>query len=860
MPPKVVEVRFSRRGGPGAGRGLASAGERGGLARKAIQVGALAVLGALVPLVVLATLTLTKSEAAVRDEVGARLRLTTALSSALIAEQVRSIVSLIEGAAKRPRLVQALADGDPARFDYAEIDRQLQALQEYRQGRTTSGLLDLDGILRGIPGAPELRGQDFSGRGYFKGVVATGGTYVSEAFVSAVQAHPFVVSIATYVRAPATGGQALGPPLGVLASSVELGEVQEIVDNVAAVQDVNLWIADQKGRLVAAPGGRPTALLPVASAPIGSVAEVPVGRLVDVDDGGEDLLALRHQVVALGWTVFAAVPRDQAYAGATAIRTTVLAIAVPLGVIVCAGIVLLVRTQRRQWRAEAQLALARDEARDASRQKSEFLANMSHELRTPLNAILGFSELMAGERADGDNRTVPSEWIDHIRTGGKHLLVLINDVLDLSKVEAGRVELFPEPLDLGTAIDEAVAALGSLLRDRNLAVTTTVPPLTIPTDRVRFRQILNNLLSNAIKFTPTGGQIFINAHRAGAQVHISVTDTGPGISPADQARVFTEFAQVGDIKLRAAGTGLGLPLARRLAQAHGGDLTLESEPGHGARFTLTLPATPPHTQPGLPPDPAATEYPCGGILVIVDDTAASLLLRTRLEHAGYRVTVAATGEDGLAAARSCQPDLILLDLTLPSRDDRQVLQQLKDDPQLRHIPVAVINIDDDQQVGVALGAVDYLVKPVQHDALLGWLAHHSFIPPLDDHTITVLTIDDDPATTAVVTQTLQRQGVHVVAAANGTDGLRLARAHTFDLIICDLLMPGIDGFTVIAALHDDPATRNVPVLVLTSQDLTQHDRNRLAGKTLAIIAKGGETPADLQNWIHRITEITTITR
>jgi signal transduction histidine kinase/CheY-like chemotaxis protein len=819
-------------------------------------VGALAVLGALVPLVVLATLTLTKSEAAVRHEVAARLRLTTSLSSALIAEQVGSIVSLIEGAARRPRLVQALADGHPDRFDHAEIDQQLQALQEYRHGRTTPGLLDLDGVLRGIPGAPELIGQDFSNRGYFKGVVATGGTYVSEAFVSAVRARPFVVSIATYVRAPAPAGQSLGPPLGLLAASVELGEVQEIVDNVAAVQGVNLWIADQRGRLVAAPGGRPTALVPVAGAPIDAVAAVPVGRLVGVDDGGQRLLAVRQQVVPLGWTVFAAVPRDQAYAGATAVRTTVLAIAFPLGVMVCAGIFVLVRTQRRQWRAEAQVALARDEARDASRQKSEFLANMSHELRTPLNAILGFSELMAGEKADGDNRSVPSDWIDHIRTGGRHLLVLINDVLDLSKVEAGRIELFPEPVELSTAIDEAVAALGPLLSGRALRVTTTVPPLTIPTDRVRFRQILNNLLSNAIKFTPTGGQIFINAHRAGDQVHVSVTDTGPGISLADQARVFTEFAQVGDVKLRTGGTGLGLPLARRLAQAHGGDITCESEPGHGARFTLTLPDAP-HTQPGAPPDPAATAYPTGGILVIEDDTAASLLLRTRLERAGYLVT-AATGEDGLAAARSCQPDLVLLDLTFPGLEGRLVLQQLKDDPQLRHIPVALINVDEDREVGVALGAVDYFVKPVQHDALLGWLIHHSFIPPLDDHTVNVLVIDDDPAALAVVAQTLQRQGVRVIDAVNGTDGLRLARAHTFDLIICDLLMPGIDGFTVIAALHDDPATRNVPVLVLTSQDLTRHDRNRLAGKTLAVIAKGGETPADLQHWIHRLTDITAV--
>jgi len=819
---------------------------------------ALAVLGALVPLVVLATLTLSKSEAAVRDEVAARLRLTTALSGAVIAEQVGSIVSLVEGAAKRPRLVRALADGDPDRFDRAEIDQQLQALQEYRLGRTTPGLLDLDGVLRAIPGAPRLIGTDFSGRGYFKGLVSTGNTYVSEAFVSAAPGHPFVVSIATYVRAPGPAGQNLGPPLGVLAASVELGEVQEIVDSVAKAQGVSLWIADQKGQLVATPGGRPSALGPVAGVPVGSAAAAPPGRLVTLDYHGEELLTVRQQVTPLGWTVFAAVPRDQAYAGADSIRGTILAIGLPLGLVVCAGIVLLLRTQRRQWQAEAAIAVARDEAREASRQKSEFLANMSHELRTPLNAILGFSELMANEGADGDIRSVPIDWIEHVRTGGRHLLVLINDVLDLSKVEAGRIELFPEPLELPSAIDEVVAALSPLSNEKKLQVTTAIPPLTIPTDRVRFRQILTNLLSNAIKFTPSDGQIFINAHRAGDQVHVSVTDTGPGIAPADQAHVFTEFAQVGDVELRKGGTGLGLPLARRLAQAHGGDITCESELGHGARFTLTLPAAP-HTDPGAPGDPAGAAYPAGGILVIEDDTAAALLLRTHLHRAGYLVTIAATGEDGLAAARSGRPDLILLDLILPGIDGRRVLQQLKDDPQLRHIPVAIISIVDDREVGVALGAVDCFVKPVQHDAMLGWLVHHGFIPPLSNRTVNVLVIDDDPATLAVVGQLLQRQGIRAVDAVDGLDGLRLARAHTFDLIICDLFMPGLDGFGVIAALHDDPVTREIPVLVLTSQDLTQNDRNRLSGKTLAVIAKGEAASAELQDWMRHITDLTTIT-
>ena len=247
--------------------------------------------------------------------------------------------------------------------------------------------------------------------------------------------------------------------------------------------------------------------------------------------------------------------------------------------------------------------------------------------------------------------------------------------------------------------------------------------------------------------------------------------------------------------------------------------------------------------------------------MIEDDTAAALLLRTHLERAGYPVTVAATGEDGLAAARSCQPDLILLDLILPGIDGWGVLHQLKDDPQLRHIPVAIISVADDQEVGMALGAVDYFVKPVNHDALLAWLVHHSLIPPLSDHTINVLVIDDDPATLAVVGQTLQRAG-HPGGRRRPTasTGCAWPAATPFDLIICDLLMPGLDGFTVIAALHDDPATRNVPVLVLTAHDLTQADRDRLAGKTLAVISKGDAAPADLQDWMHRITELTAITR
>jgi len=268
----------------------------GRMTRRAAQMAAVAVLGALVPLIVLGSLTLSQSETTVRREVAARLRLTTALSGALVAEQGR--VHRLRGGRcrERPRLIRALADGDPDRFDKAEMGSQLLALEEYRHGQTTAGLLDLHGILRSVPSSPELVGRDFSSRGYFKGVVATHGTYVSEAFVSAVASHPFVVSIATYVRGSSPDGRGPGPPLAVLAASVQLDEVQHIVDNVVAVQGVNLWIADQKSQLVAAPGGHPTALRQVADMPIGAAASVAPGRLTRRLVDGQDLLVVRQRI------------------------------------------------------------------------------------------------------------------------------------------------------------------------------------------------------------------------------------------------------------------------------------------------------------------------------------------------------------------------------------------------------------------------------------------------------------------------------------------------------------------------------------------------------------------------------------
>ncbi len=489
----------------------------------------------------------------------------------------------------------------------------------------------------------------------------------------------------------------------------------------------------------------------------------------------------------------------------------------------------------------------------ASKAKSDFMANMSHELRTPLNAIIGFSDLMRTEPAADGQTTVPTEWIGHIHSSGQHLLNLINEVLDLAKIESGNIDLRCQPLDLPHEVAEVIASLSALSDRKHLDVAVAVPPLRVLADRTRLRQIITNLLSNAIKFTPEQGRVFLTARRVGHDITISVADTGPGISAADQARVFEEFQQVGEEHSRAGGTGLGLALTRRLVHAHGGHVELQSEPGHGSKFTVYLPAA---DAPGAD-DGDQRAGVRGGVLIVEDDTAAAQLLSTQLQRAGYQVTVAVTGEQGLATARTCDPEAILLDIDLPGIDGWQVLSDLKHDDRLQHVPVLIISVHDDAEIGLALGAVDYFVKPVDRTTLLNWMARHEFLPPTG-RDMAVLAIDDDPHSRQLIDATLSAEGIHVTAAAGGVDGLRTARARHFDLIICDLLMPDLDGFDVIAALHDDPATRGVPVVVLSAHTLTAADKARLSGKVIAVAGKT-DAADGLAELAHTIGELTGMT-
>jgi signal transduction histidine kinase/CheY-like chemotaxis protein len=530
------------------------------------------------------------------------------------------------------------------------------------------------------------------------------------------------------------------------------------------------------------------------------------------------------------------------------------------------------------------LAETVDALRAASQAKSDFLASMSHELRTPLNAILGFSDLMRGEPGTDGRRRVPDDWIDHIHVAGEHLLELINDVLDLAKVEAGRLELQMESVDPATAVSEALAGLRPLAQRKNVTLSSQVDLPPIVADRGRLRQILYNLLSNAIKFTPAGGRVRVDGAVDGPNVRLSVIDTGIGIAAADHERVFEEFTQVGDPEARQIGTGLGLALTRRLAEAHGGHIELQSDVGVGSNFTVVLPGG---LREGSQLGPSGAAEPTDGdlaataagravpertmldqaaesrsglesearsrheVLIIEDDPQAVALLSVYLEPAGYTVRRERDGVGGLAAAHDRPPVAILLDVMLPGLDGWEVLRRLKADQELRAIPVLMITVVEQREVGMALGAADYLVKPVERGALLDALRRH--VPGLmTGPRRRVLAIDDELSARAFVKATLETLGCEVVLAGGGREGVEAARGGGFDLIICDLVMPDLDGFEVVAQLKASHATRDTPILILTGQTLDQDDKSRLNGKIVGISEKGEDAATHLRRWLERV--------
>jgi diguanylate cyclase (GGDEF)-like protein len=521
----------------------------------------------------------------------------------------------------------------------------------------------------------------------------------------------------------------------------------------------------------------------------------------------------------------------------------------------------------------------------ANKLKSEFLANMSHELRTPMNSIIGFAEVL-NDKIFGDLNEKQLKYINNIHSSGKHLLNLINDILDLSKVEAGKMDLSLEKFSVARALTDIETIIWPLAGKKNLNLSVqkgeSLPEITA--DLGKFKQIMYNLLSNAVKFTPESGSVSVTSDIREGFLEINVTDSGIGIKPEYAELIFEEFKQIDDSLSREyEGTGLGLALTKKLVELHGGRIWVNSELGEGSTFTFIIPIDGSavsadnivHVQPGameavsLPKLTQPSNQPSSEkelvslknegtgplILVVEDDLKSSELMQVYLTQAGYEVDYAYDGEQAVEKAGKLKPMAIILDIMLPKKDGWTVLQELKANPSTANIPVIITSMIDNAELGFALGAIDYIVKPVDKHTLIDHLKKHSFTTKVKTAPFSILVVDDDPNSVELLSAILEPEGFGLLKAYGGEEAIKISKEAAPDLIILDLMMPKVNGFQVVNELRQNIHTKNIPIVVFTAKQLTKEDVAQLNSHISKIIKKAEFSKEDLLEEIYKFEQL-----
>jgi signal transduction histidine kinase/ActR/RegA family two-component response regulator len=684
----------------------------------------------LIPLALLAYLSVHLATNAVEHNAESRVQSNAGLAVSIFGTGMTGLATSLSTFAEQSSVRAAVAAPSSNR----EGLRQLLLELKNEQRSTTSVFVATrkGRLVEMVPAAPALRGTDVTTSAWYRGVRSSGKPFVSSVYRSEAPGHPNAIAVAVPVSAALGADQTTVS--GFLVATLDLGATQQFVDYFSSSLGVDLAITDQNGVLLARPGYEQKKLVSLKGDP-GVATALQGGTTVreQSSEQGETLSAYAP-IPGVGWTVAASVPKASVFSGIDRLRSTVVAVAGGLALILLAGLAFLARSLRQRERAEAAAETARAEAERANRAKSEFLSRMSHELRTPLNAILGFGQLLSMRELDDADK----ERVDQILKGGQHLLALINEVLDIARIESGKLALSLEPVQISDIVRDALDLVRPLANEQGIAirVDSVNDHEFVTADRQRLSQVMLNLLSNAIKYNRPGGSVAIVVHRTdGDTVAVEISDTGVGMSASELRRLFRPFERLGADEAQVAGTGLGLVLSKGLVEAMGGRLSVESELGTGSTFRIELAAT---TSPlaGAEADGAlstsAKPRAAGDhryTILYVEDNLSNLKLVQHIlsQRTDIHLIPAMQGGLGLELAREHRPDLVLLDLHLPDMDGEEVLARLQAEPAFNGTPVVVLSADATQgrvQRLLDSGASAYLSKPIDI---------RQFIDVIDEH-------------------------------------------------------------------------------------------------------------------------------